>query len=105
VSKARETEMNWSKARDRIDRGETGDKIAVGDPAAVPFGADAEAGGASTAKEYIVQSVIAERAGSAAQAAAHGRTAVRPRRALLGLALAAIALVCVVAAIAVALVP
>jgi hypothetical protein len=99
VSKARETEMNWFKARDRIDRGETGDKIAVGDPAAVPLGADAEAGGASTAKEHIAQSVIAERAGSAAQAAA------RPRRALLGLALAALAVVCVVAAIAVALVP
>jgi hypothetical protein len=101
VSKARETEMNWSQARDRIDRGEAGDKIAVGDPAAVPLGADAEAGGASTAGEHIARSVMAERAGSAAQA----RTAARPWRALFGFALAAIAVVCIVAAIAVALVP
>jgi hypothetical protein len=101
VSKARETAMNWSQARNRIDRGAIGDKMAVGDPAAVPLGADAEAGGASTAGEHIAQSVMAKRTGSAAQ----GRTAARPRRALLGLALAATAVVCVVAAIAVALVP
>lgn len=97
--------MNWPQARGRIDRGETGDKVAVADPAAAPLGADAEAGGAVTAGEHIARSAKAERAGLVAQAAEQGRTVPRPRRALLGLALTAIAVVCGVAAIAVALVP
>ena len=33
------------RLRDRIDRGETGDKAAFPDPAAAPLGTDAEAGG------------------------------------------------------------
>jgi hypothetical protein len=31
--------------RDKIDRGETGDKVAASDPALAPLGADEEAGG------------------------------------------------------------
>ena len=33
------------RLRDRIDSGETGDKVAFPDPAAAPLGTDAEAGG------------------------------------------------------------
>ena len=36
-----------ARLRDRIDRGETGDKVAFSDPAAAPLGTDAEAGGHS----------------------------------------------------------
>jgi hypothetical protein len=105
VSNARETDVNWSQVRDRIDRGETGDKIAVEDPATAPLGTDAEAGGSSTSGDHIARSAAAEQAGPAAQAAAQGETLARPRRALLVLALAATALVGVVAAVALALVP
>ena len=35
-----------STLRDRIDRGETGEKVKASDPAASPLGTDAEAGGA-----------------------------------------------------------
>jgi len=103
VSNARETDVNWSQVRDRIDRGETGDKIAVEDPATAPLGTDAEAGGSSTSGDHIARSAAAEQAGPAAQAAA--QTLVRPRRASLVLALEATALVGVVAAVALALVP
>lgn len=49
----RGAEMNETKKktpttdqlRIRIDRGETGDKVAASDPAAAPLGTDAEAGG------------------------------------------------------------
>jgi hypothetical protein len=95
--------MNWSQLRDRIDRGETGDKIAVGDPAAAPLGTDAEAGGSATASVHIARSAALEQAGPAAQAAAQRRAVTAPRRAVAGLALAAIAVVCIIAAIALAL--
>jgi hypothetical protein len=101
MSNPRETEMNWSQVRDRIDRGKTGDKIAVEDPATAPLGTDSEAGGSSTAGEHIARSAVAESAGMAAQRGAR----TPPRRALLGLALGAAAVVGVVAALALALVP
>jgi len=37
--------------RDRIDRGETGEKVAMPDPAAAPLGTDAEAAGATPTRE------------------------------------------------------
>jgi hypothetical protein len=105
VSNARKTDTNWSQVRDRIDRGETGDKIAFEDPAAAPLGTDAEAAGSSTDPEHIARSAAAEQAGPAAQAAAQRRTITPPQRVLLALALAAIAVVCVVAATALVLAP
>jgi LPXTG-motif cell wall-anchored protein len=48
---------NWAQARDRINSGATGDKVAFPDPATTPLGTDAEAGGASTAPEVIAQNV------------------------------------------------
>ena len=97
--------MTWSQARDRIDRGETGDKIAARAPAAAPLGTDAEAGGALTAGDQIARSAAAEQAGPAAQAVAQRHTLARPQRAVLALALVAVAVVGVVAAIALALAP
>jgi hypothetical protein len=53
MNKSRDTGTAQSGAsavdrlRMRIDRGETGDKVAVVDPAAAPLGTDAEAGGFS----------------------------------------------------------
>jgi hypothetical protein len=44
VADQRDAPTNWAQARARIDRGETGDKIAAPDPAVVPLGTDAEAG-------------------------------------------------------------
>lgn len=51
-----ERPMNWEEARARIDRGETGDKVASDDPAAAPLGTDAEAGGVSTPPEHVRRS-------------------------------------------------
>jgi hypothetical protein len=69
---------NWAQARNRIDRGETGDKIAVDDPAAAPLGTDAEAGGASTRPADIARSARLQDHGAAARAAARApRTADR----------------------------
>ena len=65
-----EAPTNWAQARARIDRGETGDKIALDDPAAAPLGTDAEAGGASTAAADIARSVELQRHGGDARAAA-----------------------------------
>ena len=106
MKNARDTEnLNWSQARDRIDRGETGDKKAIEDPAAAPLGTDAEAGGFSTGGEHIARSAAAEEAGPKARNAAQGRTVARPRRAMVALVLAASAVVSVIIAVALALVP
>lgn len=96
----RETATNWSQVRDRIDRGETGDKKAVPDPATAPLGTDAEAGGTPTRSEHVARSFAAERAGSAERAAAQGREVERPSRALAILSIAAIGVVALVLAIA-----
>jgi hypothetical protein len=109
VSNARKTDMNWAQVRDRIDRGETSDKMAAEDPAIAGLGTDAEAGGSSTDCEHITRSAADEQARPAArvaaQGAAQGGTVMRPRRALLGMALGAIAVVCLVMAVALALAP
>lgn len=102
---ARETDLNWAQVRDRIDRGETGDKIAVEDPAAAPLGTDAEADGSSTSGKHIARPATAEQAGPAAQAAAQRKTVARPVRALSALVVAATALLGIIAAVALALVP
>jgi hypothetical protein len=101
----RQSGMTWPQVRDRIDRGETGDKIAVGDPAAAPLGTDAEAGGALTGADQIARSAAAEDAGTAARALAQRRTITRPGRAAFGLALAALAAVCSIAVVALMLTP
>ena len=73
-----EAPTNWAQARARIDRGGTGDKITVDDPAAAPLGTDAEAGGASTAAADIARSAELQRhAGDARAAAQAPRTAGR----------------------------
>jgi hypothetical protein len=97
--------VNWAQIRDRIDRGETGDKKAVEDPAVAPLGTDSEAAGSRTPREHIARSAAAEDAGPTARAAAQGRTVARPRRALVALAVALIAVVAVVFAVALALAP
>jgi hypothetical protein len=103
VSRTRRTDTNWAQVRDRIDRGETGDKIAVEDPAAAPLGTDAEAGGSGTDAKEIARSAAGEQAGPIAQAAAQRRTAVPRPRNVVGLVLAAAALVCTIAVVALAL--
>jgi hypothetical protein len=106
VKNTREADaVNWAQVRDRINRGETGDKKAVEDPAVAPLGTDAEAAGSRTSREHIARSAAAENAGPEARAAAQGRTVARPRRALLALALVAIAAVSVIIAVALTLVP
>lgn len=79
---------NWAQVRDRIDRGETGDKIAVEDPAAAPLGTDAEAGGSATAAEHIERSARLEQAG-AHDAAKRDQVERRSRRRLALIALMA----------------
>jgi hypothetical protein len=106
VTSSRETDdTNWSQVRDRIDRGETGDKKAVEDPAAAPLGTDAEAGGSSTGRHHVARSAVAEETGPKARAAAQGRTVARPHRTIVALALAATAVACIIIAVALVLAP
>jgi hypothetical protein len=78
VAQKPEAPVNWAQARARIDRGETGDKIAVDDPAMAPLGTDAEAGGASTPAGDIARSFELQSHGENARAAARApRTAGR----------------------------
>jgi hypothetical protein len=105
VKTDREPATNWSQVRDRIDRGETGDKKAAADPATAPLGTDAEAGGTSTRSEHVARSFAAERGSAAERAAAQGREVERPGRTLALLGLAAVAVVAVVLAVALALAP
>jgi hypothetical protein len=58
-SKVRRTEdasphpgENAAQFRNRIDRGETGDKVAFPDPAAAPLGTDEEAAGTSSISAF-----------------------------------------------------
>jgi hypothetical protein len=85
-----------TQARERIDRGETGDKVAVPDPAAAPLGTDAEAGGWPTASEHIARS-------TAAQAASAGQRRTRAKPPLLSVLGAAGALLACITALALAL--
>lgn len=48
TQKSHETSTAEQKLRDDIDSGRTGDKIDASDPATVPLGTDAEAGGTPT---------------------------------------------------------
>ena len=105
VTSPRETGTSWSQVRDRIDRGETGDKRAVGDPAAAPLGTDAEAGGVSTPPESVARSAAAETAGTAARAAAQGHTPRPSPRTSLVLALLAVAALALILAAALTLAP
>jgi hypothetical protein len=106
VKNTREADaVNWAQVRDRIDRGETGDKKAVEDPAIAPLGTDAEAAGSRTSREHIARSAAAEDSGPKARAAAQGRTVARPRRALVVFAVALIAAAAIIIAVALTLVP
>jgi hypothetical protein len=104
VTDPRDPARNWSQVRARIDRGETGDKRAVEDPAAAPLGTDAEAGGASSLSEAVARSAAAETAGLAARAAAQGRMP-RSTRAILMLGALAVGAVALILALALALAP
>jgi hypothetical protein len=103
VSRTRQTHTNWSQVRDRIDRGEMGDKIAGEDPAAAPLGTDAEAGGSGTHARDVARSAASEQAGPIAQAAAQRRAAVPRRRNVVALVLAVAAVVYTIAVLALAL--
>lgn len=48
--------------RNRIDRGETGDKVRVSDPAAAPLGTDDEAAGAPHSGEQVRRALDQETA-------------------------------------------
>lgn len=52
-------DMDTGMERRHTDRGQTGDKIAVSDPAAVPVHADAEAAGTPTPRAAVMASVAA----------------------------------------------
>lgn len=90
VQPERRQGTNWAQVRDRIDRGEAGDKKAAEDPAAAPLGTDEEAGGSSTAPEIIERSETAEQGGPATRAAAQGRELGRSRLPFVILGLAAL---------------
>ncbi|WP_154446763.1 hypothetical protein [Halovulum marinum] len=51
--RARHESGNPDRLRDRIDHGETADKVEVSDPAAAPLGTDAEAGGVPPTREQV----------------------------------------------------
>jgi hypothetical protein len=58
-----ETITNTDQLRDRIDAGQTGEKIGFPDPATVPLGGDAEAGGNPPTQQEIA---IEQKAATAA---------------------------------------
>jgi hypothetical protein len=105
VKNTREADaVNWAQVRDRIDRGETGDKKAVEDPAAahsVPTPRQLARGPLGNTSPGLQRRKTPARRHAAAQ----GRTVTRPRRALVALALAAMAAASVVIAVALTLVP
>ena len=81
------------RLRRRIDRGETGDKVAVVDPAAAPLGTDAEAGGFSPTLREARMEEDQGKAASASREAA-GRTEPAPsQRSTLLLAILSLAVV------------
>lgn len=51
---------NPDPLREAIDRGESGDKVAVTDPAAAPLGTDDEAAGTPLTQAQVAQSLEAE---------------------------------------------
>ena len=97
-----EAPTNWAQARARIDRGETGDTIAVDDPGAAPLGTDAEAGGAATAAEDIARSARLQAPGEDAPAAAQARLTAGRRQFVPWLVASAALAVAVLAALLIA---
>jgi len=86
---------NVDKLRDDIDRGRTGDKVDVSDPAAAPLGTDDEAAGTP------VTSARTRLAQSSARSAGHSHAGPRQDRFPLGwLAVVAVALLTAAAAFA-----
>lgn len=65
----------FEEVRGRIDRGETGDKVAAEDPAAAPLGTDAEAGGVPTPAADVGRSFEAEAVAAEGGRASPGRRA------------------------------
>src|SRR3982751_4556599 len=62
---------NTAQLRAAIDSGRTGDKAAVGDPAAAPLGTDDEAAGTPPGPWSVAQAHEAEQSPSARKASAH----------------------------------
>lgn len=50
-------DMDTGMERHRTDKGQTGDKIAVSDPAAVPLHTDAESAGTPTPRSAVMASI------------------------------------------------
>ncbi len=76
------TPRTVDQARDRIDSGQTGEKVDWPDPAASPLGTDAEAGGhPPTEEELAIENTNADQA--------------TPRRFALGAVLAYAAIACI----------
>jgi hypothetical protein len=65
---------NTAQLRAAIDSGRTGDKAAVGDPAAAPLGTDDEAAGASPGPWSVAQAHAAEHSSAARDARSHDLT-------------------------------
>lgn len=77
-----ENSGNAALLKENIDRGHTGDKVDVPDPAAAPLGTDAEAGGrpaspAELAEDQARQRMTAARAGDAIPVAGTRQTGWR----------------------------
>lgn len=65
--------------RDSIDRGQTGDKVAGGDPAAAPLGTDEEAAGTGPSPAAVTAALDAERRDANRPAAVTEGAQPRPR--------------------------
>jgi hypothetical protein len=63
-----------AQLRDRIDRGETGDKIPFPDPAAAPLGTDDEAAGTTPTPEQVRQAARHENRGKGEEPAVTAET-------------------------------
>lgn len=86
---------SWERVRSEIDRGQMGDKIAHPDPASAPLGTDEEAGGARTDPADVARSAEAERTGPLDDS----RRSASGRALMIGIALAGVAIVLVLAAL------
>lgn len=94
-----EQARNWAQARERIDSGRTGDKVAASDPASVPLGTDSEAGGDGTPAEHVNRSIRQQESGPP-NASTRQETAERRRRRGLTAAVAGVAIALAVIALA-----
>jgi hypothetical protein len=66
VMGGRHEDTTASQLREEIDRGRTGDKVPVSDPAAAPLGTDDEAAGHPPGTQAVAEASRAEEAGPTA---------------------------------------